>query len=1001
MKKEILIFVMMILITGLFSQIQWQTDGIPVRQGVNIEWFRSGIALDDGSVVYVWSDTRRSERDVWAQKVDSDGNLEWGEEAILVNGEADRQEDIVVIDTDGGVITAWVDFRNEDAGDIYAQKLDNNGNLLWDPIGVPLCIVEDVQISLNIVDDANGGAYIIWIDHRNPGGTDIYGTHILSDGSIANGWDANGNPIAAAAGSQNQHTFWEDGNGGAIMAWHDVPSPEQGNIYIQRISSDGTLLWGDEGILLCDAQGMREKPKITPDGSGSFIITWRDKRNENDGDIYSQRIDLNGNLLWAEEIEICVGTGIQKNARITKSSDNGAFIVWEDGRNDFYYKDIYIQKIDLNGNLLWDPAGLSLCTEDYDQLNPRLVSDLNSGCWIVWDDARGQGYPYVDIYLQHLDADGNIPAGWDNSGKIVCNADGEQFSPLVKRNPEGDAFITWGDKRTGSTGIYFQVFDENGDQLLEENGEIIYYGLDGNAEKFQILKNNNNPVTLWIDTRFSTKRIYMQTLDADGIILTENGQPITSTTGYDQENMDSAALPNADCIAVVWEEIRGDFKQVYAQGIDTNGNFLWPDTTGIAVAEFYCSQEMPKISARSTGRQNQYFVGWMDSRDIFNPDIYGQLIIDGQKQWADEGVQITSRTGQDEMTDVVENFFIWQGWIGTSHKNIFIKLIDENGNTPAGWPEDGLEICAAEGNQGNAKGTLVPEGILVVWEDKRNGNFDIYGQIITYDGNTLWQEDGAPLVLYDDDQALSNFSFAEDLFMCWADFRNGNNYDVFVQKYDNNGSELWTENGLEIAVKDSNEVDPYLVRSGDYSVVFWEDYYYSTAAHRSTELYAQMVDSDGNLQWDPLGLEICSAIKNQGKPMATTDDNNNVYVVWQDTRSSGKEDIYSIYAQKLFDYTAVDYDFEPDKYITINNYPNPLQNSTEISFNLNVGSLNNPEINIYNIKGQLVHKLLPEENKISWDGRNSTGRTVSSGIYFYRLEADDLRSKTRKMVVLR
>jgi len=991
--------------TGLLAQVQWQTDGIPIRQGVNIEWFRSGIALDDGSVVYVWSDTRRADRDVWAQKVDSNGNLEWGEEAVLVNGVIDRQEDIVVINTDGGVITAWVDFRNEDAGDIYAQKLDNNGNLLWDTIGIPLCLIEDVQISLNIVNDADGGAYIIWQDSRNEGGDDIYGTHILADGSIANGWDANGNPIASSNGIQNQHTFWEDGEGGAIIAWHDTPSPEEGNIFIQRITSDGSFLWGDNGILLCDYPGVQEKPKIAPDGSGSFIITWRDRRNENDGDIYAQRVDLNGNLLWGEEIEIYVGAGIQRNARITKSSDNGAFIVWEDGRNDFYYKDIYIQKLNLNGDLLWDPAGIPLCTESDDQLNPRLTSDFDGGCWIVWDDARGQGYPNVDIYLQHLDADGNIPAGWDNNGKIICNAAGEQFSPLIRRNPDGKVFITWGDLRSGSTGIYLQILDENGLEFLEENGEIIYYGLDGNAENYQILKNNNNPVIVWIDTRFSSEanQIYMQTLNHDGsLVLTENGQPITQMTGFDQENMDSAISPEANCVAAVWEEIRGDFKQVYAQGVDTNGNFLWPDSTGIALAEIFGSQELPKISIRNTDRENQYFIGWTDFRDVFNPDIYGQMIVDGEKQWSDEGVRITSRDGQDEMTDVVENFYIWQGWIGASHKNIFIKMIDENGNTPAGWSEDGLEICAAAGNQGNAKGLIIPEGILVVWEDKRNGNLDIYGQIVTYDGNILWQEDGVPLVLYDHDQEPSNIIYDDDIFMTWADFRNGNDYDVYMQKYDNNGSELWIENGLEIAEKDSAQVSPYLVQSGDHFVIFWEDYYYSTAAHISTELYAQMVDMDGNLQWDTEGYEICSAIKNQSKPQATTDNSNNVYVIWQDTRSSGKTDIYNIYAQKLFDYpVGIDDEFISDNKISIINYPNPFQNSTEIYFNLNVESMINPEINIYNIKGQIVNTLKPEENKITWDGRNSVGKSVSSGIYFYRLEADDHKSGTRKMVVLR
>ncbi len=198
MKKIISVIALVVFCSGLFAQIQWQEQGISVRQGVNIEWSRAAAPVDDGYIIYVWSDTRRGDRDLWAQKIGEDGNLIWGEnsnhpgyptmkEGTLVNGEINRQEDPVVIDIgDGEVIIAWVDFRHEDSGDIYAQKLNTDGEVQWEEEGVPLCLAGDVQISLNIVNDAEGGAYIIWLDSRNPGGVDIYGTHILPSGEIKN-----------------------------------------------------------------------------------------------------------------------------------------------------------------------------------------------------------------------------------------------------------------------------------------------------------------------------------------------------------------------------------------------------------------------------------------------------------------------------------------------------------------------------------------------------------------------------------------------------------------------------------------------------------------------------------------------------------------------------------------------------------------------------------------------------------------------------------------------
>ena len=64
----------LIIVSSLFSQFNWQDGGLPLRQGVHIEWQRSGIVASDGSLIMTWSDTRNSIRDIYAQKIDSDGN---------------------------------------------------------------------------------------------------------------------------------------------------------------------------------------------------------------------------------------------------------------------------------------------------------------------------------------------------------------------------------------------------------------------------------------------------------------------------------------------------------------------------------------------------------------------------------------------------------------------------------------------------------------------------------------------------------------------------------------------------------------------------------------------------------------------------------------------------------------------------------------------------------------------------------------------------------------
>jgi hypothetical protein len=85
------------------------------------------------------------------------------------------------------------------------------------------------------------------------------------------------------------------------------------------------------------------------------------------------------------------------------------------------------------------------------------------------------------------------------------------------------------------------------------------------------------------------------------------------------------------------------------------------------------------------------------------------------------------------------------------------------------------------------------------------------------------------------------------------------------------------------------------------------------------------------------------------------------------------------------------------------NYPNPFNPETNISFALPVDS--RTSLKIYNLSGQLVKTLLDENLSagtytVHWDGSNSSGEKVASGIYFYKLTTGDY-SQTRKMCMVK
>ncbi|MDZ7624088.1 MAG: FlgD immunoglobulin-like domain containing protein [Ignavibacteriaceae bacterium] len=96
----------------------------------------------------------------------------------------------------------------------------------------------------------------------------------------------------------------------------------------------------------------------------------------------------------------------------------------------------------------------------------------------------------------------------------------------------------------------------------------------------------------------------------------------------------------------------------------------------------------------------------------------------------------------------------------------------------------------------------------------------------------------------------------------------------------------------------------------------------------------------------------------------------------------------------------------PQSQILLNNYPNPFNPYTIISFSIPYDLTNSfVELKIYDINGSLVKTLvsenLPAGNYLTkWEGDNTGGNKVSSGIYIYSIRVGD-RAVNKKMTLLK
>ena len=101
---------------------------------------------------------------------------------------------------------------------------------------------------------------------------------------------------------------------------------------------------------------------------------------------------------------------------------------------------------------------------------------------------------------------------------------------------------------------------------------------------------------------------------------------------------------------------------------------------------------------------------------------------------------------------------------------------------------------------------------------------------------------------------------------------------------------------------------------------------------------------------------------------------------------------------------------ESDNYqisnLNFNNYPNPFNPSTTISFNITAKNVKDAKIEIYNIKGQRVRTFSnlqinkSPNQQIIWNGTDENGKQIASGIYLYKLQIDK-NYKIKRMLLMK
>jgi hypothetical protein len=530
------------------------------------------------------------------------------------------------------------------------------------------------------------------------------------------------------------------------------------------------------------------------------------------------------------------------------------------------------------------------------------------------------------------------PAGaqWSGNGNGICIAAGDQGLPATAGDGAGGAFIVWEDNRPGSNGT----------------------------------------------------DLYLQRVTASGALApgwTANGIPLC--VAANEQRSAAIVADGAGGVFVAWEDLRAaGVSDIYLQRISSSGALVagWP-VDGLPVCAAAGDQTAPVLEQES----GSVIVAWRDERAA-TADIYAQQVSGaGLIQWVEGGVPVCAATGFQSAPTIVGDknggaIVAWEDKRSGFTADIYAQRLNPSGNPQ--WTLDGIAVCDSLNDQTSPH--AIPDGsggAIVVWDDYRANDSNIFAQRLSGAGVPQWAPGGVALCAAAGEQysGIPVSDGAGGAIVPWIDFR-FTAATLFAQKISAAGALGWALNGLAVCTTGDISDTPVASPDGTGGAFFvWDD----DARSSTVDLYAVRITAGGAVGsgWSAAGNSICNSASNQILPVVTTDGTGSLIASWIDARNGNND----IYAKRLGQTPTVDVPFETPSGIALAAAPNPM--TTQAWFRFSLPAPERAGLQLLDVTGRVIRTLLEEqelpagEHAALWDGKDGAGALAPAGLYFARL----------------
>jgi len=545
----------------------------------------------------------------------------------------------------------------------------------------------------------------------------------------------------------------------------------------------------------------------------------------------------------------------------------------------------------------------------------------------------------------------------------------------------------------------------------------------------QVTSDGDGGIIMVIDIDTS----YIQRVDKFGHTMWNNGNPVQMGCTLNHHWFSRVVGDSKGGAYVAWREMESwvpidTGKQFICMNyIDAQGNWMWNGPYGIELDLVLRDATKPDrpfdilLEDLISDGQGGVIYCWIDSYNETHLDSGVTVRVQrinsaGEKIWGNKGKLVNIDHYPGRSSEFYAKRLISDGRGGALVANTqYAQRVDENGNSI--WPGGGIYygdfVRVNEVVVDIIRDELVLSGIMDLGPPYQL--FQVRAVRYNLDGELVWQNILAEKV--GTSSVKSKIAIADDgdAVIAWQ------TRNVYAQRVDSEGKSLWDNNGLAISQFPSSKGNVRLVPSDLNSMIFvWTDQRNDNTLGMPN-LYAQKLDEAGTPLWNEDDILVSLIPSSYGSATSAIPDGKaGIIICWHATDGNLAQQINKEgqlgQVETNVNNKNKTASFYPYRYELWQNFPNPFNSETTIKYKIGVNEDNeNKEkykvnLTIYNSFGEEVIALVNEgqmsgEYQVQWNGKNSKGGDVASGVYIYQLivalQGSYSIVETKKMLLVR